>query len=378
MKLLHLSDLHFGKRVNGYSMIEDQAYIADQILGIIDAEKPQAVLIAGDVYDKAVPGAEAVQLFDDFLCRLAERKLQVFVISGNHDSPERIAFGGRLMAGSGIHMSPVYDGRVRPVILEDTYGPVHIYMLPFVKPAHVRRYFPEERIESYTDAMAAAIAAMEVEEGERNVLVTHQFVTGALRSDSETVCVGGSDNVDAAVFSPFDYVALGHIHGPQSIGRETVRYCGTPLKYSFSEAGHQKSVTVVELGEKGHLAVRAVPLTPLREVRELRGTYMDLMDRRNYAGTATEDYLHITLTDEEDVPDAASKLRIIYPNLMKLDYDNARTRRNLEITGAEEVEQKSPLDLFAELYEKQNNQPMSHVQSSFLRELMVRIWEEDA
>lgn len=378
MKLLHLSDLHFGKRVNGYSMIEDQAYIADQILGIIDAEKPQAVLIAGDVYDKAVPGAEAVQLFDDFLCRLAERKLQVFVISGNHDSPERIAFGGRLMAGSGIHMSPVYDGRVRPVILEDTYGPVHIYMLPFVKPAHVRRYFPEERIESYTDAMAAAIAAMEVEEGERNVLVTHQFVTGALRSDSETVCVGGSDNVDAAVFSPFDYVALGHIHGPQSIGRETVRYCGTPLKYSFSEAGHQKSVTVVELGEKGHLAVRAVPLTPLREVRELRGTYMDLTDRRNYAGTATEDYLHITLTDEEDVPDAASKLRIIYPNLMKLDYDNARTRRNLEITGAEEVEQKSPLDLFAELYEKQNNQPMSHVQSSFLRELMVRIWEEDA
>ena len=378
MKLLHLSDLHFGKRVNGYSMIEDQAYIADQILGIIDAEKPQAVLIAGDVYDKAVPGAEAVQLFDDFLCRLAERKLQVFVISGNHDSPERIAFGGRLMAGSGIHMSPVYDGRVRPVILEDTYGPVHIYMLPFVKPAHVRRYFPEERIESYTDAMAAAIAAMEVEEGERNVLVTHQFVTGALRSDSETVCVGGSDNVDAAVFSPFDYVALGHIHGPQSIGRETVRYCGTPLKYSFSEAGHQKSVTVVELGEKGHLAVRAVPLAPLREVRELRGTYMDLTDRRNYAGTATEDYLHITLTDEEDVPDAASKLRIIYPNLMKLDYDNARTRRNLEITGAEEVEQKSPLDLFAELYEKQNNQPMSHVQSSFLRELMVRIWEEDA
>ena len=376
MKLIHLSDLHLGKRVNEFSMLEDQAYILEQILAIIDAEQPQAVLIAGDVYDKAVPSAEAVQLFDDFLCRLSRRRLQVFVISGNHDSAERIAFGGRLMDGSGIHLSPVYNGTVEPISLTDEWGAVDVYLLPFIKPAHVRRCFPEASIESYTDALAVAIAAMEVKEDRRNNLLTHQFVTGALRSDSEQISVGGADNVDAAVFAPFDYVALGHIHRPQSIGREAVRYCGTPLKYSFSEAGHRKSVTVVELREKGDLTIRTHPLTPLHDLRELRGNYLDLTDRRNYAGTATEDYLHITLTDEEDIPDAVSKLRTVYPNLMKLDYDNTRTRYQMEITGGTEVERKSPLELFGELFEKQNNRPLSSGEESFLEGLIEKIWEE--
>ena len=377
MKLIHLSDLHLGKRVNEFSMLEDQAYILDQILAIIDNETPEAVLIAGDVYDKAVPSAEAVQLFDDFLCRLSGKKLQVFVISGNHDSPERIAFGGRLMAGSGIRLSPVYDGAVKPVSLTDEYGEVDVYLLPFVKPAHVRRCFPEANIESYTDAMAVAIGAMNVNTSRRNILVTHQFVTGALRSDSENLSVGGADNVDAAVFAPFDYVALGHIHGPQSMTRDTVRYCGTPLKYSFSEAGHQKSVTVVNLEEKGNVAIRTVPLTPRHDLRELRGTYMELMDKRNYDGTPTDDYLHITLTDEEDIPDAVAKLRTVYPNLMKLDYDNTRTRLQMEITGSEDVERKSPLELFGELCEKQTNRPLSAGEESFLRGLIEKIWEED-
>ena len=376
MKLIHLSDLHLGKRVNEFSMLEDQAYILEQILTIIDAEQPQAVLVAGDIYDKAVPSAEAVQLFDDFLCRLSRRRLQVFVISGNHDSAERIAFGGRLMDGSGIHLSPVYDGTVEPISLTDEWGAVDVYLLPFVKPAHVRRFFPEASIESYTDAMAVAISAMEIKEDRRNILLTHQFVTGALRSDSEQISVGGADNVDAAVFASFDYVALGHIHRPQSIGREAVRYCGTPLKYSFSEAGYRKSVTVVEFREKGNLTVRTHPLTPRHDLRELRGTYLDLTDRRNYAGTATEDYLHITLTDEEDIPDAVSKLRTVYPNLMKLDYDNTRTRHQMEITGGTEVERKSPLELFGELFEKQNNRPLSSGEESFLEGLIEKIWEE--
>ena len=376
MKLIHLSDLHLGKRVNEFSMLEDQAYILEQILTIIDAEQPQAVLVAGDIYDKAVPAAEAVQLFDDFLCRLSGRSLQVFAISGNHDSAERIAFGGRLMDGSGIHLSPVYDGTVEPISLTDEWGAVDVYLLPFVKPAHVRRFFPEASIESYTDAMAVAISAMEIKEDRRNILLTHQFVTGALRSDSEQISVGGADNVDAAVFASFDYVALGHIHRPQSIGREAVRYCGTPLKYSFSEAGHRKSVTVVELREKGDLTVRTHPLTPRHDLRELRGTYLDLTDRRNYAGTATEDYLHITLTDEEDIPDAVSKLRTVYPNLMKLDYDNTRTRHQMEITVGTEVERKSPLELFGELFEKQNNRPLSSGEESFLEGLIEKIWEE--
>ena len=225
MKLIHLSDLHLGKRVNEFSMLEDQRDILKIILDIIDREEPDAVILAGDIYDKPVPPAEAVQLFDDFLYNLARRDLQIFVISGNHDSPERIAFGSRLLDRSGVHLSPVYHGEVEPVVLEDRYGPVCIYMLPFIKPTHVRRYFPDEGIESYTDAVRTAIRKMGVDRSSRNVLVTHQFVTGAARSESEETSVGGSDNVDAQVFDDFDYVALGHIHGPQNIDSERIRYC---------------------------------------------------------------------------------------------------------------------------------------------------------
>lgn len=377
MKLIHLSDLHLGKRVNEFSMLEDQQYILTEILQIIDQEKPDGVIIAGDVYDKSVPSAEAVALLDDFLVRLAKRDLQVFLISGNHDSPERMAFGGRLMAQSGVHLAPVYDGKVSPITLTDEYGPVNLYLLPFLKPAHVRRCFPEREILTYTDALAAAIEAMGVDTAQRNVLVTHQFVTGAARCDSEEISVGGTDNVDVSVFEPFDYVALGHIHGPQQVGRETVRYCGTPLKYSFSEAKHQKSVTVVELGEKGAVSVRTVPLTPMRDLAELRGTYEELTFRGFYDGTSyPRDYVHITLTDEEDIPDAVSKLRIIYPNLMKLDYDNKRTRAGIVLEGAED-QQRSPLELLEEFYEKQNGKPMGEEQRAFAKSLMERIWEED-
>ncbi|CDC70337.1 MULTISPECIES: exonuclease SbcCD subunit D [environmental samples] len=377
MKFIHLSDLHLGKRVNEFSMLEDQQYILTEILRIVDAEKPDGVLIAGDVYDKSVPSAEAVALLDDFLVRLSKQSLRVFLISGNHDSPERMAFGGRLMERSGVYLAPVYDGKVAPITLTDEYGPVKVYLLPFVKPAHVRRCFPEQEISTYTDALHAAIEAMNVDAAERNVLVTHQFVTGAARCDSEELSVGGTDNVDATVFDPFDYVALGHIHGPQQVGRATVRYCGTPLKYSFSEAGHQKSVTVVELGPKGSVSVRTVPLIPQRDLVELRGTYEELTFRGFYEGTSYRaDYVHITLTDEEDIPDAVRKLQIIYPYLMKLDYDNKRTRAGIHPDGVEDLERKSPLELLEEFYEQQNGQPMDEEQRAFAQTLMERIWEE--
>lgn len=376
MKLIHLSDLHLGKRVNGFSMLEDQSYILSQILEIVDTEKPDAVIIAGDVYDKSVPPAEAVELFDDFLCRLSRRNVQIFIISGNHDSPERIAFGGRLMVQSGIHVSPVYNGTVEPITLSDTYGAVDFYLLPFLKPTHVRRFFPEEEIITYTDAIRTAIQHMPIDLSRRNVLVTHQFVTGAVSCESEELSVGGSDNVDASVFDSFDYVALGHIHGPQRIARDTLRYCGTPLKYSFSEANHKKSVTIVELGEKGAVTVRTIPLIPLRDLREIRGSYLEVTAKPFYEGTNTQDYLHITLTDEEDIPDALGKLRTIYPNLMKLEYDNRRTQNAAQVDGAQDVEKKSPLTLFEEFYELQNNQPMCPEQLEFTRSLMESIWEE--
>ncbi|MBO5238791.1 MAG: exonuclease SbcCD subunit D [Lachnospiraceae bacterium] len=376
MKFIHLSDLHIGKRVNEFSMLEDQKYILTQIIQIVEEEAPDGVLIAGDIYDKSVPSAEAVQLFDDFLCQLAKQKRQVFVISGNHDSPERIAFGSRLMDASGIHLSPVFQGEITPISLEDSYGKVDIFMLPFLKPAHVRRFYEEEEIESYTDALRVVIEHMKLQPEHRSILLTHQFVTGASRSESEELSVGGADNVDASVFDSFDYVALGHIHGPQSIGRETLRYCGTPLKYSFSEAGHKKSVTVVELLEKGTCRIETIPLIPRRDLRELKGTYMELTEKKNYEGTNTEDYIHITLTDEEDIPDAIGKLRVIYPNLMKLDYDNRRTHSHGDFSDLEQIEEKTPLELFSEFYEKQNNQPMNQEQREFIKELMERIWEE--
>ena len=376
MKLIHLSDLHIGKRVNEISMIEDQEYILLQILQIIDEEKADAVLIAGDVYDKTVPSAEAVTLFDDFLCRLAKRKIPTLIISGNHDSPERLAFGHRLMEECGIHISPVYDGSVATVTLSDAYGAVNFWLLPFIKPVHVKRYFPDAAIETYTDACRTAVAHMDIDPAMRNVLLTHQFVTGASTCESEEISVGGSDNVDASVFADFDYVALGHIHGPQNIGSNQIRYCGTPLKYSFSECSHHKSVTVVNLGAKGQLELQLRPLTPKHDLRQIRGTFAQLTEKVYYDGTVTDDYLHIILTDEEDVPEAVGKLRVIYPNIMKLSYDNTRTRVNQFIDRAEDVQRKSPLELFDELYQKQNNQPMSEEQRMFARELIEAIQEE--
>ena len=378
MKLIHLSDLHLGKRVNEFSMLEDQKHILWQILGILEAEQPDGVLIAGDIYDKPVPPGEAVTLLDEFLVRISRMKprIPVFIISGNHDSAERIAFGGRLLATGGIYLSPVYTGEVTPITLEDEWGRVNIYLLPFIKPAHVRAAYPEEEIETYTDAMRVAIEKMQINPTERNILVCHQFAAGGERCESEAFSVGGTDCVDLSVFAPFDYVALGHLHGPQTLGNGRIRYCGTPLKYSFSEKNHHKSVTVVETCAKGTPPlIRTIPLTPMRDLREIRGSYNELTNRTSYEGTPREDYLHVILTDEEDVADALERLRVIYPNIMKLDYDNTRTRNPFSSEGAEAVENRSPMDLLSEFYEKQNGQPPQPEQIRLAEAIMEEIQE---
>lgn len=378
MKLIHLSDLHLGKRVHEFPMLEDQKHIIKQILGIIDREEPDAVLIAGDVYDRTIPQTEAVNLLDGFLTELTARDLPVLLISGNHDSADRLAFGGRVMERSRIHISPVYDGKVKPVTIEDEYGPVDFFLLPFLKPAVVRACFPEEEVESTNDAVACAVRHMPRDPSRRRVLVAHQFVTGASTCDSEEMYVGGSDNVDADVFGDFDYVALGHLHGPQN-PRPNIRYCGSPLKYSFSELHQKKGVTIVRLGEKGSLSVEAVPLTPLREMRELRGAYEQLTALDFYRGLDLDDYYRIILTDENDKPEAMGCLRSIYPNLMCLEYDNARTRNGGKAVEAlAEIERKSPLEVFAALYEQQNAAPLSGEQEGYLRQLIEEIWEVEA
>lgn len=377
---MHLADLHLGKRVNGFSMMEDQEYILNRILEIMEEEQPDGLLIAGDVYDKTIPPAEAVRRMDDFLTAVAAKHVPVFLISGNHDSAERVAFGHQLMQGSGIWISPVYDGTIRHHTLEDRWGEVNIYLIPFLRPSVVRSFFPDVEIEDYTDALRTIIENLQVDTSRRNVVLAHQFVTaaGALPEtcDSEQLSVGGLDRVDGSVFSPFDYTALGHLHGPQRVGSETIRYAGSPLKYSFSELHQKKSVTVAELREKGETEIRQIPLQPRREMIELRGTFEEILAEARKKGEPQTDYYHMILTDETDVVDALSRLREFYPNIMLLDYDNRRTRSQKEVEQLERVEERTPGELFAALYEQQNGQEMQPDQKEYLDGLIREIWEE--
>lgn len=377
---MHLADLHLGKRVNGFSMMEDQEYILNRILEIMEEEQPDGLLIAGDVYDKTIPPAEAVRRMDDFLTAVAAKHVPVFLISGNHDSAERVAFGHQLMQGSGIWISPVYDGTIRHHTLEDRWGEVNIYLIPFLRPSVVRSFFPDVEIEDYTDALRTIIEDLQVDTSRRNVVLAHQFVTaaGALPEtcDSEQLSVGGLDRVDGSVFSPFDYTALGHLHGPQRVGSETIRYAGSPLKYSFSELHQKKSVTVAELRAKGETEIRQIPLQPRREMTELRGTFEEILEEARKKGAPQTDYYHMILTDETDVVDALSRLREYYPNIMLLDYDNRRTRSQKEVEQLDRVEERTPGELFAALYEQQNGQEMDSDRKEYLDGLIREIWEE--
>lgn len=377
---MHLADLHLGKRVNGFSMMEDQEYILNRILEIMEEEQPDGLLIAGDVYDKTIPPAEAVRRMDDFLTAVAAKHVPVFLISGNHDSAERVAFGHQLMQGSGIWISPVYDGTIRHHTLEDRWGEVNIYLIPFLRPSVVRSFFPDVEIEDYTDALRTIIEDLQVDTSRRNVVLAHQFVTaaGALPEtcDSEQLSVGGLDRVDGSVFSPFDYTALGHLHGPQRVGSETIRYAGSPLKYSFSEIHQKKSVTVVELRAKGETEIRQIPLQPRREMIELRGTFEEILEEARKKGEPQTDYYHMILTDETDVVDALSRLREYYPNIMMLDYDNRRTRSQKEVEQLDRVEERTPGELFDALYEQQNGQEMDSDRKEYLDGLIREIWEE--
>lgn len=375
MKIIHTSDLHLGKRINEFSMLDDQRYILEQIVQICEREQADVLLLAGDIYDRPIPSAESVMVFDAFLSELSARNVSVCAVSGNHDSAERIAFGSNLMKASGVYFSGVYDSHTQKVLLNDEFGEVVIYLLPFVRPSVVRRGLGIEEIESYEDAVREAVVHMDVDQSKRNILVAHQFVTGAGRCDSEEIVVGGLDNVDALVFNPFDYTALGHIHSPQNI-TDTVRYCGTPLKYSVSEADQEKSVTVIEMGKKENLEIRTVPLVPKHDLRKIRGSYMEVTARTFYQNTNTEDYVQITLTDEEDIPDGMQKLRTIYPNLLSLEYDNHRTKLLQSVLPQESVKEKTPEELFDALYQSQNNQLMSEEQSRFIRKLIKQLEEE--
>lgn len=377
MKFMHLGDLHIGKRVNDFLMLNDQEYVLEQIINIIKEENIDGVLIAGDVYDKQVPALEAINLFDDFLTLIANMNVKVFIISGNHDSAERLSFAGRLIEKSGVYIAPMFEGNVIKHTVKDEYGDIDIYMMPYVKPIHVKKYYPDSEIDNYNDALKCVMESVEVDENNRNIIIAHQFVTGATVCESEELSIGGLENIDASIFDKFDYVALGHIHGAQKVQRDTLRYSGTPLKYSFSEINHKKSVTIVDIKDKKDskvdISINLKELKPLHDMRKIKGTYDEITLKDNYINTDTRDYLHIVLTDEEDIPDAIGKLRAIYPNIMKLEYDNSRTRSNNKIDVINDIEEKSPLELFKELYELQNNQEVSEEQEKYLMDIFESI-----
>lgn len=352
MKLIHLSDLHIGKHLMDVSLLEDQRYIFDQILSIMDDEQPDAVLIAGDIYDRSVPSAEAMELLDGLLNRLADRGKPVLIISGNHDSSERLSFANSFMKRSGIYVSSVYSGHISPVTVSDEYGEVKFWMMPYVQPENVARFFPERTIRNANDAAEAVICEMNPDPRERNVILSHQFIIGGTTSDSERRSIGTLEDVNASLYDVFDYVALGHLHRPQSVGREdgSMRYSGTPLAYSRSELGPEKTVTIVELGDKGNVAIRPVPLKPMRVLRLIRGPFDELMQKGPEKGKEN-DFYFVELTDEEDIPNAASRLRERFPNTLAISYDNSRTRSFTAVDAPDEVDEKQPLELIQELYQ---------------------------
>lgn len=379
MKILHTSDLHIGIRIYEYSMLEEQKHVLEQIVEIARREQTDVTIIAGDVYDRSIGSDEAIGLFDDFLASLVGAGQKVIVISGNHDSAERVAYGNRIMCHSGVFMSPVYSGHIEPIVLSDAHGNVNFYPIPFVRPANVEMFFPESDLSTYSDAMALVVGECHVDVNQRNVAVAHQFITNAAMAGSERKTIGGLDNVDANVFDVFDYVALGHLHGAQNCGSERVRYCGTPLKYSFSEINQDKTVTIVDMGAKGDVQISTVPLSPLRDWHSLTGNFDQLVaDAGSVNRAIADDYLRITLTDSDDVSDAIGKLRCVYPHLMELRYDNARTRNvGNAFELLDDVDEKLPVDYISDLFVQQMGTELNEQQRQYVDKLIRTIWKEN-
>lgn len=383
MKLLHLADLHIGKRVYEYSMLEEQKAALLQAFRMAKEHAVDAVLIAGDVYDKTIPTVEGVKLFDTFLTALKEKKIPTFIISGNHDSAERLSFGRHLFENAEIYMSGTYEEEILKKTLTDEFGEVDIYLLPFLKPQQIEVAEGEEKPQDYTEAIKLVLSRLNINKNNRNVLLAHQFVGGGSvepeRADSETQSVGGVDMVDYRVFEDFDYVALGHLHGAQHVGRETVRYAGSPVKYSFSEARQVKSATLITLGKKEDalaatdITIEKLPFMPVHDMREIKGTLEQLTSPEVLAESDTQDYMHITLTDEEEIYDVFGKLRAVYPNLMALDFDNSRTRAEGAVALAgEAMREKTTMELFREFFEKQAGAELNPMQEQILTDIIEK------
>lgn len=383
MKLLHLADLHLGKILQEQSLIEDQEYMLNQIIQLIKKENVETVLISGDVYDRSVPPAEAVNLLDSFLKTLIkELKIKVFIIAGNHDSKDRLGFGSKIFEDEGLYIESKYTGNLRKVELQDEYGKLNIYMLPFVKPVEVKQFFEDDLENNYNIAINKIIGKEEINKRERNIILVHQFVTAGTiepeRTESEVLSLGGIENVDVSNFNDFDYVAIGHVHRPQKIGRDTARYAGTMLKYSFSEINHNKTVSIIEIKEKGDININLVQLNPLRDMREIKGPLEELIKPENYECGNTNDYIKAVITNKEPVYDAIGQIRRIYPNTLKLEIRNSKTINNVEEQNInlENIKKKTELELFADFYKSQNNVELDERQTEIIKNIISEVKNE--
>ena len=377
MKILHLADLHIGKIVLEQSMLEDQKYILKQIVEKIKNEKIELVLIAGDIYDRSVPPSDAVTCLNNFLkILIKDLKVKVCIIAGNHDSKERLGFGSEIFANDGLYITANYKGKVDKIELHDEYGKLNIYMLPYIKPVEVKEFFGDIEINSYHEAIRTIIEKEKIDQNERNIILSHQFVTAGSeepeRSESETLILGGTENVDISCYKKFDYVALGHIHGPQRIGRDTARYAGTILKYSFSEVNQKKSLTMINFKEKGNLDIKLIPLEPLRDMRILKGPIEELNKEENYKKTNVEDYIKAIITNEEPVYDAIGKMKKIFPNTLRLEIENSKTNLNIDkkLSNLDNIKKKDEIELFNEFYKYQHDQELNSIQLEIIEDII--------
>ena len=375
MRFLHTSDLHLGKRIYETSLVEDQIYILNEIIDIAKSQNVDAVLISGDVYDKSIPPAEAVTAFDKFVTALSKSNIKVFIISGNHDSAQRLDFMSELLKKENVFICGSFKGELEKIELSDENGKINIYLLPFIKPSSVRQYNADTAIDTCEDAVSFVLDNADIDYSKRNIILAHQFITGACEDGSEEMSVGGLDNISSDVFSWFVYTALGHIQRAQIVGFDNVRYSGTPLKYSFSESMHNKSVTIVDLPKKGEITIDQIPLNAYRDMRCIKGTYDELVTFENYSGTNTDDYIKATLTDEDDVMDALAKLRTVYPNILTLEYENTRTKTAYDIENIEgESQSVSPIDMLSKLYKMQYGTELTESQRSVAEKLIEDVW----
>lgn len=380
MRILHLADLHLGKILQEESLLEDQKYMLEEIIKKVQEENIEIILISGDIYDRSIPQTDAVDMLDYFLNKLIkDLKKQVFIISGNHDSKERLGFGNKIFENDGLYISSKYEGQIKKVELQDEYGKLNIYLLPFIKPVEVKKYF-EDEILSYDETIKKIIEKENIDETQRNIILTHQFVTcigeEVERTDSETISLGGIDNVDISNYDKFDYVAIGHVHRPQRIGRDTARYAGTMLKYSFSEVNHKKTIPIIDFKEKGNINIKLVELIPLRDMREIKGPIEELTKKENYKNTNTEDYIKAIITNEEPVYDAIGQIRKVYPNVLKLEIQNSKSsvsQNDEKEKELQNIKNKSEVELFNEFYKFQNYTELNDEQTQVIENIVKEI-----